>query len=78
LVELLMVSGDGEIDTVGAGTTVTWADAVALPLAPVHVREKVLFAVQRAGGLSAGTRLRARPSPRAVQDVAFVEDQGER
>jgi hypothetical protein len=38
--------GFAEIDTVGGGgVTVTWADPVALPPAPVQVREKVPVAV---------------------------------
>jgi hypothetical protein len=45
-VPLVTDDGFAEIDTVGAGgVTVTWADAVALPPAPVHVREKALVAV---------------------------------
>jgi hypothetical protein len=62
-------------DTVGAGgDTVTVADALCAPLAPVQVRLKVLLLVSAPDDSLPEVALVPDQPPEAVQDVASVED----
>jgi len=62
-------------DTVGAGVdTVTVADALCAPLAPVQVRLKVLLLVNAPEDSLPEVALVPDQPPEAVQDVASVED----
>src|SRR5262245_39184246 len=60
---------------VPAAATVTFADAPALPAAPVQVRVKLLVALSAPVDWLPEVALVPDQSPEAVQEVALVEDQ---
>jgi hypothetical protein len=62
-------------DTVGTPVTVTLADTLALPPAPVQVRKKSVVAVRAPVDWLPEVALVPDQPPEAVQEVALVEDQ---
>jgi hypothetical protein len=75
-VPLLTVLGAAERLTVGAGAlTDTTVDCVALPPGPVQERPYVAFAVMAPVDCEPAFDLLPDQAPKAVQEVALVEDQ---
>lgn len=62
-------------DAVGAGSTVTVTDALALPPAPVQLSEKALVAARAPVARLPEVAFAPDHAPEAVHEVALVEDQ---